>query len=217
MRRFTAAALAVICVLAAACGGNNASAPAASGALDGLLLSPEQINTAVGTTGMTVTASNTTMVDDTSRVSDKNCLAVHEGGEGAVYAGSGWTAVRDQVVRTADQVTDSVGQIVILFPDATSAAAFFAASPAQWQSCANRQYTSTNPDKRLTWTVGPVSNTNGMLSVRRTEAAANANGYNCQRALTVRNNIAVDVTTCSDAEGEFAVNIAHQIAAKVPT
>jgi hypothetical protein len=33
----------------------------------------------------------------------------------------------------------------------------------------------------------------------------------------VRNNVAVDVMACSSGQGYFAVNIARQIANKVPT
>ena len=47
------------------------------------------------------------------------------------------------------------------------------------------------------------------------------NWTTCQRALTVANNVAIDVRTCSenrsDAQSDAAVDIAHQIAAKVPT
>jgi PknH-like extracellular domain len=38
----------------------------------------------------------------------------------------------------------------------------------------------------------------------------------CQRALTVANNVAVDITTCSENQSDAAVNIANRIAAKVP-
>jgi hypothetical protein len=69
------------------------------------------------------------------------------------------------------------------------------------------------------WTVGPVSNTNGTLSDTQTTQAGN--GFTCQRALTVTNNVAIDVAACSrnqpDFQSDSAVNIAQQIAAKVPT
>jgi hypothetical protein len=54
-----------------------------------------------------------------------------------------------------------------------------------------------------------------MLSIHRPQEGGN--GWNCQRALTVRNNVAVDVMACSSGQGDFAVNIARQIANKVPT
>jgi hypothetical protein len=67
----------------------------------------------------------------------------------------------------------------------------------------------------MVWTVGPVSNTNGVLSFIQTVAAT---AWTCQRALTAANNVVIDVFACSkDPAASGAVNIAHQIAAKVPT
>jgi translation initiation factor IF-2 len=67
---------------------------------------------------------------------------------------------------------------------------------------------------RVTKVDGPrdtaVANTDGLLSARITPEGGN--GWNCQRALTVRNNVAVDVTGCSYRQGDFGINIARQIA-----
>jgi hypothetical protein len=60
-------------------------------------------------------------------------------------------------------------------------------------------------------TVGPLSNTNGTLSA--TVTPANSLGV-CDRALTVANNVAIDVTACVGPPGA-AISIADQIAAKV--
>jgi hypothetical protein len=62
-----------------------------------------------------------------------------------------------------------------------------------------------------------MSSTDGMLSTIATQENANTPGWACGRALTVRNNVVVDVNTCSAAPADSAVNIANQIAAKVPT
>ena len=188
--------------------------PVVVSALDGLLLSADQGNTAMGATGMTVVQSETNLVESTAVLSDKNCLAVADPAERPVYAGSRWTAARVQFLRQpGDKETEYVDQAVVLFPAATDAAAFFTASTSRWQSCANRQY--TDDQSRATNSVGAVSNTDGLLSARITPEGGN--GWNCQRALTVRNNVAVDVNACSYRQGDFGINIAQQIAAKVPT
>ena len=44
---------------------------------------------------------------------------------------------------------------------------------------------------------------------------AAAPGWGCGRALVHRNNVIVDVNTCSAAPGDSALRIADQIAAKV--
>ena len=48
--------------------------PVAEAALEGLLLSPDQINTAVGATAMTVKGTETVMGDISAHVSDQACL-----------------------------------------------------------------------------------------------------------------------------------------------
>jgi len=58
------------------------------------------------------------------------------------------------------------------------------------------------------------------LSANRTLSANQASppppGWGCNRALTVANNVAIDVRTCSANQSTSAVNIAHHIAGKVP-
>ena len=53
--------------------------PVAEAALEGLLLSPDQINTAMGATGMTVTGGTATvMADDSAHVADKACRPMND-------------------------------------------------------------------------------------------------------------------------------------------
>ncbi|MGB6206244.1 sensor domain-containing protein, partial [Mycobacterium sp.] len=131
----------------------------------------------------------------------------------AVYEGSGWTALRGNNLQEPGHETHLVGQAVVLFPSAPDADAFFTASAQRWPAC--RQFTYTSAGKPDVYdTVGPVSNTNGTLSATVTHSASS---WTCQRALTVANNVAIDITACSFSPTDSAVNIAHQIAAKVPT
>jgi serine/threonine kinase PknH len=198
-------------------------APVALSALDGLLLSPDQINAALGATGMTAAASYTVMGDDSATISDRACLPLYAPAQALVYAGSGWTAMRGQQItdhQTADVLKRFVLQNVVLFPSAQLANEFFTASAQSWPACANRQFTLTLPGKPgQVYTVGPVSNANGTLSATSTQQSANA--VTCQRALSVANNVAIDIVACSysqsDPTANPVVNIAHQIAAKVPT
>jgi hypothetical protein len=109
---------------------------------------------------------------------------------------------------------------VVLFPSAEQANAFFTASAQKWPACADREDTTPadgdNPP--VTWKVGPVSNTDGVLSVN-IKVSATKNGQtasqNCQRALTVRNNVVIDTQACTTIAGNAAVAIANQIAGKV--
>jgi serine/threonine kinase PknH len=151
----------------------------------------------------------TAMPDNSSWVSDQACLPLSAAVQAKVYAGSGYSAVRAQVIAKAQQNT--VDQAVVSFPSAQEASSFFTASIQSWQACSNRQFTLAANGNSQQQTVGPVSNTNGTLSA--TVTPANSLGT-CERALTVANNVAVDVTACVGPPGA-AVSIAHQIAAKV--
>ena len=183
--------------------------PPPPGALDGLLLSVEQINTAMGTTGMSSAGTMIVMPDNSFMLSDQACLPLSAAAQAKVYSGSGYSAVKAQVVAKAQQIV--VDQAVVLFPSPQDAGSFFNASAQSWQACSGRQFTLAANGNSQVQTVGLVSNTNGTLSA--TVTPANSPGT-CERALTVANSVAIDVTACLSPPGA-AVSIAHQIAAKV--
>jgi serine/threonine kinase PknH len=163
---------------------------------------------------MTAARTPTAMDDDSAIYSDKPCLPVGTATETPVYTGSGWSAFREQVLREpGHDFTHYADQGVVLFSSAHDAGAFFTASTQRWSACANRQFTKLvagKPDAVIT--VGPVSNTNGTLSATITAVG----GYlPSEHALTVANNVVIDVITESN-QANSAVDIAQQIAAKVP-
>jgi len=228
MRHFGAAlAVAGICILTVGCGGGSnqgaktsitrsttttmTAPPLADTALPGLLLSPDDANAAMGATGMIVTKTHFAMSDDSATMQPKECLAIDGSAQAQAYADSGYTAERDETLQEGDNFIHYVDQAVVLFPSAKQAGAFFTASAQQWPVC--RQYTHTQSGSL--WAVGPTSNTNGMLSTVATQQNAKAPGWACGRALTTRNNVVIDVNTCSANPADSAVNIANQIAAKV--
>jgi hypothetical protein len=233
MRHLTSAiAVGAACMLSAGCSSGNQAAtvstttsttttttttttapPLPEGALKGLLLIPEQVNAVMGATDMSVTKKHNAMSDDSATMKPKECLAIDGAVQAPVYADSGFTAVRDETVQEGDNFTHYVEQAVVLFPSAKQADAFFAASAKQWPAC--HQYTHTQSGSE--WTPGPISNTNGTLSTIATQQNAKSPGWACGRALAVRNNVIVDVNTCSADPKDSAVNIANQIAAKVAT
>jgi serine/threonine-protein kinase len=165
---------------------------------------------------MTVTGSISTLPDGSSQVPDKACVPLEGPGQALVYAGSGFTAVSGE--RVADQ-SHRVEQIAVSFSSAQDARAFFAASAQRWPACANRQHDeTTTAGQTQAHTVGQVSDINGTLSATITGilGRTGASGV-CERALTVANNVAIDIDACSASPSGAAVNIADQIAAKVPT
>jgi PknH-like extracellular domain len=242
MRQLTTAV--AVGMLAAACGGNDQSGPASStttttstrppvaqAALANLLLTPAELDTAMGVTGTTSKDKSDKLPDDSNKQWPQGwkfpaeCLYVYAPGEAPVYAGSGYTAasgVEDvaSLPSTANEMDPDVAQVVVLFPSANEANALFTTSSQRWPACGDRQFTvpgdADNPE--IAVKVGPISNANGTLSTTVTLTStkgANSITGTCQRALTARNNVAVDVAVCRSNPGDQGVKIASQIAAKV--
>lgn len=224
MRQPTAAlAVAVICVLITGCATTKGNAesttttlsmiprPLVERELTGLLLSPEQVNVAMGAAGMTVINNQTSMSDNSATMAPQECLAIDGAAEAPVYADSGYLAERDQSLNDGDNFTHYLKQAVVVFPTAEKARAFFAASAQQWPAC--RQYTHTQSESQ--WSVGQISSANDTLSTTATQQNAGAPGWGCGRALALRNNVIIDINTCSANPADSASKIADQIAANV--
>jgi hypothetical protein len=224
--RHVAAAFAVvgICILSAGCGAgsNQASVksttkttliprPVVERELDSLLLSPEQINPLMGANAMAVTRSRDAMSDDSATMRPRECLAIDGSAQAPVYADSGFTAVRDRALNDGDNFTHYAEQAVVLFSTAKQASLFLITSALRWPSC----HAYTHIQSGTEWLVGPISQDNGALSTIATQQNARAGGWACGRAVALKNNVIIDVNTCSPDPKNSAVDIANQIAAKV--
>lgn len=220
MRRSNAA-VAAVCVLLAGCSTPSNAAlseptptliprPLVEREIDELLLNPQEASAAMGAP-MIVTESRTQMADNSAIMAPQECLAIDGAAEAAVYANSRFRAERDQSFNNGDAFTVYLKQAVILFSYSKPAEDFFAASVQQWPAC--HEYTHTQSGSQ--WTVGEITNTNNTLSTIATHQEAAAPGWACGRALALRNNIIIDVNTCSAAPADSAVRVADQIGAKV--
>jgi hypothetical protein len=228
-------------LLVASCGGNQQQSssgssttskastsptPAVGAELDPLLLNPAEIDAAMGVTGMTVRQRGDVMSDDSDKKWPSDCLYAFAPVERPVYADSGFTAMRAQfddapAKNPNDFAAPAATQAVVSFPSPKEANAFFAASSQGWGACADREFTAPGDkpeDPPIAWHVGPLSVTENMLSTTA-KVTMTAQGITvvgtCQRALTVRKNVAIDIGTCSSDPANSAVKIAEQIAAKV--
>jgi hypothetical protein len=219
----TALSVAVISVLIPGCASTigNAESPTTTRTLiprplverelAGLLLSVEQVNATMGTTGMTVTDTQTAMSDNSATMAPRECLALDGAGEAGVYASSGYRAERDQSLNDGDDFAHYLKQAVVLFPTVEQARAFFDTSAQQWPAC--REFAHTQSGSQ--WSVGQISNVGGILSTTVTQQNASAPGWGCGRALALKNNIVVDINTCSADPADSALKVAEQIATDV--
>lgn len=190
-----------------------AVAPVGEDGLRALLLTPEEINPIMGVADMKAHAPHDVLPDDSATMQPRECLAVDGVAQEQIYARSGFSAVREQSVSDGEDNAHFVDQAVVLFPTARQAEEFFEASAKQWPEC--HEYTHTQSGSE--WTAGRISNAEGVLSTVATQQNAGESAWQaCGRALTVANNVVVDVNTCSTDPKDSAVVIARQIAAKVP-
>ncbi len=225
MRHFAATSvLGGVVVLVAGCGGSNQAnqtatttitslipRPVVERELESLLLTPAQVNPLMGATGMAVIRRHDAMSDDSATMKPPECLAIDGSAQAKVYADSGFTGVRDQELNDGDAFTHYAAQAVVLFPTVKQAHVFFVSSGLRWPACHHYSHTQT----RTQWDVAPVSDDNDDLSTISTQQEAKTGGWACGRALAVRNNVVVDVNTCSANPASSAVDIANQIVAKV--
>ncbi|WP_055399758.1 MULTISPECIES: sensor domain-containing protein [unclassified Mycobacterium] len=233
-RQFASVLHAAVCALTAGCtttvGGSAApadnhgplsQAPVAVTALDGLLLDDRKIYDILGG-ALRIRYRTQDMWDSSATFSDKSCLAMAGPAQQAVYADTGWTAVRGE--RLDDSYDNpmvrnySVDQAVIAYPTARQANAFYEASARRWSACANRRFVDHPPGQpEVAWAVADSHAVGGTLSTSE-EQQGSEDGWRCQRALTARNNVVIDVATCgSFLPGGSAVDIAQQVAAAVVT
>jgi len=187
----------------------NAGPSHSGNGLVALLLPSEQIDTAMGTSGMAVVGTMSSMVDNSFAVSDMACLPLSASVQTRTYQGSGYTAVSAQVVAKGQQ--NAVDQAVVEFPSGEAASRFFASSRSGWQACSDRTFALSAGGNSQLQTVGRVSEADGLLTA--TVAPANSPGK-CERALMAVTTFVIDVTACAGPAGA-AADVARQIAANV--
>ena len=179
--------------------------------LSSLLLSPEEADAAMHTSGMTVDTTMSTMIDDSGNVEPAACLPVASIAQDQVYAGSGWDAVRVQSLHEPGEDFDHLlHQAVVEFPAPREAAAFYAKSIGTWAACTGTyNYTPTG----VIWNVGESTQDGAVLTVSTSQQDAT---WLCSRALSAAAAVVVDVLTCSgdDRSAMTAGTVAQQIAAR---
>jgi hypothetical protein len=190
-------------------------------ALDKVLLSPSDVDTIMGTTGMTPHPRAQVMGDHRNLLPNLNCLGIWQVDESGVYGADGWIAVRQEMLRSPD--TDDwrtlVVQSVVNYPSTDAARDFFNQSSDRWSKCTNHNVNITLNDKPLPkWHSGDLTKTDTQLSIPFTRGDVNGVDH-CQRVLAVDNNVIIDVQACTRDVPPVAqaAAVANQIETKLPT
>ena len=198
--------------------------PVAMRDLKGLLPGADDLGAALGA-AVTVAPVIHGIGVDSNSLDSQDCAEPWAPAQRAAYFGTGWQALE---LQSSDQsqpaslgdgisppaVDSFVG--VLSFPVADLAARFVDGQKPVWQRCVGRTVTFIGQDKmRVPIRFGPFAITDDNILTISHQAAGLP--YSCGRALTVRNNIAIDVQACNSARPlDAAATLARQIAAKVP-
>ena len=181
--------------------------------LEEVLLSVAEINGIMGATTMEVTSELEEMTDHSSSVSDPGCVGAIYSAEEPVYAGSGWTALRDQIVREPEDDNDHwVEQTAVLFSSADKAQKFFDESKTTWQDCAAGGISVDDETSSYLWELDDVATEDAMISQITTQE--DADGWGCQHAMSVVSNLIIEAWACSYSVGDEAAAIATDMVAK---
>ncbi|OBG78870.1 MULTISPECIES: serine/threonine-protein kinase PknH/PknJ [unclassified Mycobacterium] len=188
--------------------------PLSADRLSGLLLPAPDVNTVMGASAMQPGKLITTMDNSSVRVSTSDCQGALYTTQDPVYAGTGYTAINGLVSsEPGDNYDHWVNQAVVLFPSAEKAKAFLQASTDKWKSCAGKTVTVTNKSKTYRWTFGQVQGDPPKVTVMDTQEGAD--GWECERAMSVANNVIVDINACGYHITDQAGQIVDKIVAKI--
>ena len=222
------AGLGAIVAIAGPCAGIAAAspgAPAASGSTTGadladVLLSPAMAGAVLEANSMQLVGSSATMADSSAQVAPAQCVSAWGPGEQQSYAGSGYTGVQTQVLANAGGAgpTHVVNQTVVSFPASADAKQYLTRAAASWVDCANRDidYKEASGDHKP-WTLGKPAIDPKKTVIEVTQAAKDGSSA-CERAITMKTNIVIDVLTCTagaDPTGQ-GVSLAETIVGNMP-
>lgn len=228
MKRVIAALLAVGLTLAGcAKEGSPSAAPpelVPANALDHVLLSPDEVGSIMGASGMTAHPRVEVMSDHRNLLPNLNCLGIWQVDESGVYGADGWIALRQELLRSpdADAWQNLVVQSVVNYPSTDAAREFLDRSADRWSKCTNHNVNITlNGQPLPKWRSGELTKSGTELAIPFTRV--NPGGLDsCQRVLAVTNNVVVDVQACKRDSSTGtqtvtqAVAIADAIEAKLP-
>ncbi|BCI86528.1 hypothetical protein NIIDMKKI_17340 [Mycobacterium kansasii] len=188
--------------------------PISEDRLSALLLSPSEINSVMGASNIQPGKPITSMDTSPVTLSLPDCQAALYTSQDPVYAGTGYTGISGLVSSEPGDTYDHwVNQAVVAFPSADKARSFLQSAAGKWKNCAGKTVTVTNQGKTYRWTFADVVGSPPKMTVIDTQEGAD--GWECQRAMSVANNVIVDINACGYQITDQGGQIADQIIAKV--
>jgi len=144
-----------------------------------------------------------------------SCSGAVVPGIDAAYSGADFTGFVGQVINDAANQHKAV-QALASFATAAAAQDFVSRQITDWRGCTSKELTITINDKEDHVTTGVVAdNDNGRTYSLLMFQPHQASGHQCERAMTARSNVVVDVRACSPSVGSLGYTIARDIGQKI--
>jgi len=187
-------------------------APLKESQLDDVLLSIGELNDLVGATKMTFVHQSEEMSDNSTAVSDPDCLGSLFGAEKDVYDTHHWTAARDEVAREPGDGNDHwVQQTVVLYPVADDAQEMFAESTSNWEQCGGSAVATDSSDSSYIWEIHDVDVKDDLIV--QVIMQEESDGWECQHVMSAVSNVTIETWACADGINDEAVDIAQKLIA----
>lgn len=177
-------------------------------ALESLLLSNSALNKIAGVELESLYSAEE-MNDNADLVTDADCLGAIYPGEDAVYDGTDWTAVRDELLLEASGEDDGrlVEQTLVLFDSADEAVEFFDASKDKWNECAQIKDIEVENGP---WVPEEVQDIDERTISLKAKVSGSLEGI-CQHAMGVVSNLIVEGFSCDVDDHDDAQKITTQL------
>jgi hypothetical protein len=181
--------------------------------LSSFLLTVDEGNAIMGTTGMQDLGGLSTMDTNAFAVSNPDCLGPAHIVQPPVYSDSGYTAVQFDVLHEPGQrYTHSIEQALTTFPSADQALAFVQTSAGKWKGCGGQEISESLNGTTLHWTFGNLAGDPPKISIIMNRH--NARGWTCQRVLSAVRNAVIDMKACAFKISDQGMQAADKVAAK---
>lgn len=182
--------------------------PLEESALDGLLLGNSELSK-IADVELESLYSAEEMNANADLVSDLDCLGAVYPGEDAVYDGTDWTAIRDELLVEAGDSENSrlVEQTLVLFDTADQAVEFFEASKAKWRECAQVKDIEVEDGP---WVPEEVQDVDERTISLKAKVSGTLDGI-CGHAMGVVSNLIVEGFSCDVDDRDDAKTITAQL------
>ena len=181
--------------------------------LSGHLLTADEVSTLLHTPAMVAGIPIDALTSDGS-VAPPGCHSAWAPADWSTYQSSGYTGLARQSVLENPRKDAVVVEAIIAFPDESTPKTIVQRMGAEWQRCRAQAFAADLGDgEPVTFELGSTLNSEGITSML--VRSRSVPGPSCERAITARRNVVVDVLACSPTAGNFGATIAADIATKI--